>query len=133
CPEKWNRGFLWARSSGRENLSMQESRPFLQHYAMDLYFSGLILKGLWDGPEPVNGADTFVHCVYPASALTSCHQPRMFSREPQVSRAEVLERRRDERLNQPDSVTVWIEQPGDQVEFHAVLVNVSCSGLAIRH
>ena len=80
---------------------MQESRPFLQHYAMNPYFSALILKGLWEGPEPVDGADTFVHCVYPASALTSCHQPRMFSREPQVSRAEVLERRRDERAPDP--------------------------------
>jgi hypothetical protein len=57
----------------------------------------------------------------------------MFSHEPQVSQTETLERRRDERVNQPDSVKVWLEHTGDEAEFQAVLVNVSCSGLAIRH
>jgi hypothetical protein len=57
----------------------------------------------------------------------------MFSHEPQVSPAETVERRRDERVNQPDSVKVWLEHTGDEAEFQAVLVNVSCSGLAIRH
>jgi hypothetical protein len=57
----------------------------------------------------------------------------MFSHEPQVSLSETVERRRDERVNQPDSVKVCLEHTGDDAEFQAVLVNVSCSGLAIRH
>jgi|SRR5438270_870907 len=57
----------------------------------------------------------------------------MFSHEPQVSQAEAAERRRDARVNQPDSVKVCLEHTGDEAEFQAVLVNVSCSGLAIRH
>ncbi|HWC18625.1 MAG TPA: PilZ domain-containing protein, partial [Terriglobales bacterium] len=57
----------------------------------------------------------------------------MEQREPHVSIEELVERRRDERVTQPESVKVCLEQPGKDLEFHAVLVNVSCSGLAIRH
>lgn len=57
----------------------------------------------------------------------------MENREPQVSEEALVERRRDERVNQPESVKVCLEQPGAELEFQAVLVNVSCSGLAIRH
>ncbi|HKU27944.1 MAG TPA: PilZ domain-containing protein [Candidatus Sulfotelmatobacter sp.] len=57
----------------------------------------------------------------------------MESREPQVSEFEFVERRRDERVNQPESVKVWVGEPGTETEFQAVLVNISCSGFAIRH
>ena len=57
----------------------------------------------------------------------------MESREPQVSEHEYVERRRDERVNQPESVKVWVDEPGAETEFQAVLVNISCSGFAIRH
>jgi len=54
--------------------------------------------------------------------------------EAQVSQEELhVERRRGERVNQPQSVTVSLDPPGKDLDFHAVLVNVSCSGLAIRH
>ena len=55
--------------------------------------------------------------------------------ETQVSQPEeqLVERRRGERVNQPQSVTVSLDPPGKDLDFHAVLVNVSCSGLAIRH
>lgn len=57
----------------------------------------------------------------------------MESREPQVSEQVFVDRRRDERVNQPESVKVWVDEPGAQTEFQAVLVNISCSGFAIRH
>jgi hypothetical protein len=47
--------------------------------------------------------------------------------------AEHVERRREPRLNQPAGVTVRVEQPGGGEEFHAVLVNASDGGFAIRH
>jgi len=47
--------------------------------------------------------------------------------------AEQVERRRESRVNQPASVTVWTEQPGRGEKFQAVLVNSSTGGLAIRH
>ena len=47
--------------------------------------------------------------------------------------AEHLERRREPRVNQPAGVTVRVEQPGGGEEFHAVLVNASDGGFAIRH
>jgi hypothetical protein len=28
---------------------------------------------------------------------------------------------------------VWVDEPGAETEFQAVLVNISCSGFAIRH
>jgi hypothetical protein len=57
----------------------------------------------------------------------------MESREPQVSEQTFVDRRRDERVNQPESVKVWVDEPGAETEFQAVLVNISCSGFAIRH
>lgn len=57
----------------------------------------------------------------------------MESREPQVSEQVFVDRRRDERVNQPEAVKVWVDEPGAQTEFQAVLVNISCSGFAIRH
>jgi hypothetical protein len=57
----------------------------------------------------------------------------MESREPQVSEQVFVDRRRDERVNQPESVKVWVDEPGAETEFQAVLVNISCSGFAIRH
>lgn len=57
----------------------------------------------------------------------------MESREPQVSEQDLVERRRDQRVNQPESVKVRIDEPGAEGEFQAVLVNISCSGFAIRH
>jgi hypothetical protein len=57
----------------------------------------------------------------------------MESLEPQVSEHEFVERRRDGRVNQPESVKVWVDEPGAETEFQAVLVNISCSGFAIRH
>src|SRR2546423_5303624 len=47
--------------------------------------------------------------------------------------AEQVDRRRESRVNQPASVTVRTEQPGRTGKFHAVLVNSSSGGLAIRH
>lgn len=47
--------------------------------------------------------------------------------------AEQVERRREPRVNQPAGVTVRVEQPGGGDEFHAVLVNASDGGFAIRH
>jgi hypothetical protein len=47
--------------------------------------------------------------------------------------AEHVERRREPRLTQPAGVTVRVEQPGGGEEFHAVLVNASDGGFAIRH
>lgn len=47
--------------------------------------------------------------------------------------AEQVERRREPRLTQPAGVTVRVEQPGGGEEFHAVLVNASDGGFAIRH
>jgi hypothetical protein len=47
--------------------------------------------------------------------------------------AEHVERRREPRVNQPAGVTVRVEQPGGGEEFHAVLVNASDGGFAIRH
>ena len=47
--------------------------------------------------------------------------------------AEQVDRRRESRVNQPASVTVRTEQPGRTGKFHAVLVNSSIGGLAIRH
>ena len=46
---------------------------------------------------------------------------------------EQLERRREPRLNQPAGVTVRVEQPNGGEEFHAVVVNSSDGGFAIRH
>jgi len=57
----------------------------------------------------------------------------MESREPQVSEQVFVDRRRDERVNQPESVKVWVDEPSAETEFQAVLVNISCSGFAIRH
>jgi PilZ domain len=57
----------------------------------------------------------------------------MEHREPQVMDGALVERRRDRRTNQPESARVWMEQADGDIEFHAVLVNMSCSGLAIRH
>ncbi len=57
----------------------------------------------------------------------------MESREPQVSEQVFVDRRRGERVNQPESVKVWVDEPGVETEFQAVLVNISCSGFAIRH
>jgi len=51
-------------------------------------------------------------------------------RESQVNSEEELV---VERVTRPQSVTVSLDPPGRDLEFHAVLVNVSCSGLAIRH
>lgn len=47
--------------------------------------------------------------------------------------AEHVDRRREPRVNQPAGVTVRVEQPGGGEEFHAVLVNASDGGFAIRH
>lgn len=47
--------------------------------------------------------------------------------------ADQMERRRQPRLNQPAGVTVRVEQPDGGEEFHAVLVNSSDGGFAIRH
>lgn len=57
----------------------------------------------------------------------------MESPEPQVCEQVFVDRRRDERVNQPESVKVWVDEPGAETEFQAVLVNISCSGFAIRH
>ena len=57
----------------------------------------------------------------------------MESSEPQVSEQMFVDRRRDERVNQPESVKVLVDEPGAETEFQAVLVNISCSGFAIRH
>lgn len=47
--------------------------------------------------------------------------------------AENVERRREPRVNQPAGVTVRVEEPSGGEEFHAVLVNASDCGFAIRH
>jgi hypothetical protein len=53
--------------------------------------------------------------------------------ESQQIAAEHVDRRREPRVNQPAGVTVRVEQPGGGEEFHAVLVNASDGGFAIRH
>ena len=57
----------------------------------------------------------------------------MESHDPQASEQVFVDRRRDERITQPESVKVWVDEPGAETEFQAVLVNISCSGFAIRH
>src|SRR5205807_3623141 len=47
--------------------------------------------------------------------------------------AELVDRRRHPRKNQPAPVTVYTQGSGQDVEFQAVLVNSSRGGFAIRH